>query len=363
MVRWVIVFDFPSSTFYTSYLIFIFRLNGIIESIPNHMTTILLSAPYMLPYLERFRPVFTAHGLDLIVPTVHERLSEAELLAYAGQFDGAVCGDDRFTARVLEACLPRLKVISKWGTGIDSIDCQAAARLGIQVRNTPNAFSIPVADSVLGYILTFARRLIGLDRAMKTGQWNKIPGRSLSECTLGVVGVGNVGKTVLRRARAFGIRLLGNDILPISPAFVEEVGVEMTTLTDLLDRSDFISLNCDLNPTSYHLINSQTLGWVKPGAVLINTARGPIIDEPALIAALQSGTLAGAALDVFEVEPLPVDSPLLQMEQVLLAPHNANSSPAAWERVHWNTIHNLFEGLGIPHPDLLAQISSQGTQK
>jgi phosphoglycerate dehydrogenase-like enzyme len=312
------------------------------------MYTILLSAPYMIPFVERFRPVFESHGCQLIVPPVDERLSEAELLAYAGQFDGAVTGDDRFTAQVLEACAPRLKVISKWGTGIDSIDQQAAARLGIQVRRTPNAFTLPVADSVMGYILAFARRQPWMDQAMKAGQWEKLAGRSLSECALGVIGVGNCGKAVLRRGRAFGMRLMGNDIIEVAPDFIVENGIEMTSLEDLLRQADFISLNPDLNPTSRHLINARTLAWMKPQAVLINTARGPIVDESALIEALQKGIIGGAALDVFEVEPLPASSPLLHMEQVMLAPHNANSSPAAWERVHWNTIRNLMEGLGIP---------------
>lgn len=311
------------------------------------MATILLSAPYMLPFVERFRPVFAHYGLEIIVPDVHERLEEDQILAYAGQFDGAICGDDRYSARVLEACTPRLKVISKWGTGIDSLDQAAAARLGIQILRTPNAFTLPVADSVIGYILAFARRQPWLDRAMKNGHWEKHPGRSLSECTLGVIGVGNCGKAVLRRARAFGMKLLGNDIVEIAPDFVLENGIEMISLPDLLARADFISLNCDLNPTSYHLIDAETLSWTRPSAILINTARGPIVDEPALVMALQNGKLAGAALDVFEVEPLPLSSPLLQMDQVMLAPHNANSSPAAWERVHWNTIRNLLEGLGI----------------
>ncbi|KPL82080.1 hypothetical protein SE15_13320 [Thermanaerothrix daxensis] len=310
--------------------------------------TVLISAPYFLAVLERFRPLFEAYQMDLITPAVTERLEEDALLAYAGQFDGALCGDDRFSARVLEACVPRLKVISKWGTGIDSIDREAAARLGIQVRNTPNAFTLPVADTVLGYILAFARQLPWMDRTLKAGGWEKRAARSLSECTLGVIGVGNIGKAVLRRARAFGMTLLGNDIVPIAPDFIAEYGVEMVPLRHLLERADFVSLNCDLNPTSYHLINAETLGWMKPTAVLINTARGPVVDEAALIAALQAGRIAGAALDVFEVEPLPLDSPLRRMENVLLAAHNANASPAAWERVHWNTLRNLFDGLGLP---------------
>jgi D-3-phosphoglycerate dehydrogenase / 2-oxoglutarate reductase len=317
------------------------------------MYTILLSAPYMLPYIDRFMPVFEAYGLEIILPEVHERLEEEQILAYAGQFDGAICGDDRYTERVLTACSPRLKIISKWGTGIDSLDQQAAARLGIKIARTPNAFTLPVADTVMSYILAFARRQPWMDRAIKAGQWEKQLGRSLSVCTLGVVGVGNCGKAVLRRARAFGMRLLGNDIIEIPPDFLLENGVEMTSLADLLAQADFISLNCDLNPTSYHLISGETLALLKPDAVLINTARGPIVHEAALVAALQNNQLAGAALDVFEVEPLPIDSPLMGMDNVLLAPHNANSSPAAWERVHWNTIRNLLDGLGISSEGLI----------
>jgi D-3-phosphoglycerate dehydrogenase len=162
-----------------------------------------------------------------------------------------------------------------------------------------------------------------------------------------VIGVGNIGKAVTRRARAFGMKVLGRDIVEIDHVFINESGIHMTSLEALLADSDFISLNCDLNPTSHHLINAQTLAGMKPSAVLINTARGPIVDEPALVAALQSGRIAGAALDVFEFEPLPLESPLLKMDNVMLAPHNANSSPAAWERVHWSTIRNLFEGMGM----------------
>jgi D-3-phosphoglycerate dehydrogenase len=312
------------------------------------MPTVFVTAPYMLPFMERFRPVLEGYGLKVIQPEVQERLEEMEILAYAGQFDGTICGDDRYTARVIDACLPRLKVISKWGTGIDSINKDHALRRGVMVGNTPQAFTVPVADSVLGYLLAFARRQPWMDQAIKTGEWRKIPGRALSECTLGVVGVGNIGKAVLRRAQAFDMYLLGNDIMEIDPEFVSDCGVEMTSLEDLLSRADFVSLNCDLNPTSRGLINARTLARLKPGAVLINTARGPIVDEAALIAALQAGALGGAALDVFEVEPLPIDSPLKQMDNVLLAPHNANSSPAAWERVHWNTIRNLLIGLGLP---------------
>jgi D-3-phosphoglycerate dehydrogenase len=314
--------------------------------------TVLLSAPYMLPTIERFRPVFARYGIDLIVPEVHERLEANEIMKYAGQFDGALCGDDRFTAEVLAACAPRLKVISKWGTGIDSINKEAAAKLGIQVRNTPDAFTDAVADSVLASVLAFARQIPWLDKAVKSDQWSKLPARSLAECTLGVVGVGRIGKVVLRRAKAFGARLLGNDIVEMPADFVAETGVKMIPLDELLAQSDFVSLNCDLNPSSRHIIDAAALSKMKMRAVLVNTARGPLVDEAALIVALRSGKLAGAALDVFEKEPLPADSPLRKMDNVLLAPHNSNASPAAWERVHWNTIRNLLDGLGISAADL-----------
>lgn len=309
--------------------------------------TVMLSAPYMLPSVERFRPALARYEIELIVPAVEERMEAEQILQYAGQFDGAICGDDRFTADVLAACAPRLKVISKWGTGIDSIDQTAAAQLGIAVRNTPGAFTEPVADSVLSYILAFARQSPWMDRALKAGQWQKLPGRSLSECTLGVIGVGRIGKAVLARAQGFGMRLLGHDILEMPADFLQNVPVQMTGLEHLLAEADFISLNCDLNPSSLHIINPETLSKVKPSAVLVNTARGPLVDEQALVAALQAGRLAGAGLDVFEQEPLPQDSPLLSMDNVLLAAHNSNASPRAWERVHWNTIRNLLDGLGL----------------
>lgn len=311
------------------------------------MPTVLMTAPYMIPFLDRFRPVLADYGIDLIVPDVQERMEEEDILKYAGQFDGTICGDDRYTARVIEACAPRLKVISKWGTGVDSIDAEACSRFGVKLGRTPNAFTTPVSDTVLGYMLAFARRGPWMDREMKSGKWEKIPGKTLSECTLGVIGVGNIGKAVTRRAKAFGMKVYGTDIVEIDHVFVSETGIEMTDLQSLLSNSDFVSVNCDLNPTSHHLINADTLALMKPTAILINTARGPLVDEKALVAALSSGQVGGAALDVFEHEPLPAESPLLKMDNVMLAPHNSNSSPTAWERIHWSTIKNLVEGLGM----------------
>jgi D-3-phosphoglycerate dehydrogenase len=310
------------------------------------MEKILVTCPYLLPFMDRFRPILNDFGYATIEPKVSERFEAEDILKYAHQFVGTLCGDDRYTRAVQMACLPELKVISKWGTGIDSIDQDAARELGIMIGNTPGAFTVPVTESIFGYMLAFARKQPWMDKAMKAGEWQKIPGKTLKESSLGVVGVGRIGKQVLRVAKAFGMKLYGNDIIEIDPDFINEVGVEMLPLPDLLANADFISLSCTLNPTSVQLINAETLKNVKPEAVLINTCRGPVVHEAALVEALQAGKLAGAALDVFEEEPLPQDSPLLGMNNVMIAPHNTNSSPYYWERVHWNTLRNLLIGLG-----------------
>ncbi len=305
---------------------------------------VLITAPYLLPVVGRFRPWFAENGIEPVAANVRERLEESDLLPLVGDVDGVACGDDRFTARVMDAA-PKLKVIVKWGTGIDSIDSAAAAARGIRVGRTLDAFTEPVADSTIGYILCFARRLPWMDRHMKNGVWEKIPGRALNESTVGVVGVGATGSATLRRARAFGATLLGTDIREIHPGHVKALGVEMVPLDELLSRSDYVCLHCDLNPTSLHLMNRERFARMKPTAVVVNLARGPVVDEADLVHALQSRIIAGAALDVFEDEPLPAASPLRAMDNVLLAPHNSNSSPSAWERVHRSTLDQVLAGL------------------
>ena len=319
---------------------------------------VLISAPYIIPEIERFRDHLEASGIILTVASVVERLSEDELLTFAGKVDGVICGDDPFTEGILERFAPRLKVISKWGTGVDSIDLSAAEALGIKVFNTPDAFTDAVADSVMGYVLSFARDLPWMDAAMKRGEWEKRTGYSLRERTLGVIGVGRIGKAVLTRAHAFGMQLLGNNIVEVDGGFVSSIDVDMGSVEEVLASSDYVSINCDLNPSSKSLINADRLNQMKESSVLINTARGPIVVESALIEALDSGRLAGAALDVFEEEPLPPESPLRRMENVLLAPHNSNSSPRAWERVHLNSLANLFKGLGLDVPEEVLDVTS-----
>src|SRR4030042_1993967 len=298
---------------------------------------VLVTAPYIQPVIDNYRVTFEKNNIELVISPVNERLTEGELLKWIEDVDGVICGDDQFTKKVLRAA-KRLKVISKWGTGIDSIDKDEAEKLGILVCNTPKAFTDPVADTVLGYILSFARQIPWADKEMRSGKWEKRSCIALRNKVLGVIGVGNIGKAVIRRAKGFGMQVLGNDIKQISQDFIKETGTLMLKLDELFNEAYFISIDCDLNPTSYHLIGKREFSLMKPVAYLINTARGPILAEEALIWALENKVIAGAALDVFEAEPLPEDSPLKQFENCLMSPHNANSSPEAWQRVHEKTI-------------------------
>lgn len=305
---------------------------------------VMVSAPYMIPEIDRFRSWFAEHDIEIDVPDVIERMEESDLLPIIGQYDGVICGDDRFTENVYKAA-KKLKVISKWGTGIDSIHKEIAEKYGVTVCNTPDAFSHPVSDTVLGFMLSFSRTVIASDRLMKSGQWEKIPGKCLSEQTLGIIGCGNVGTRVAKKANAFGMRILVYDIKEIAKAILEQYDIKQVDLDTLLKESDFISTNCDLNDSSYHILSEAEFKKMKNTAVVINTARGPVIDEKALIKALENKEIAGCGLDVFEYEPLPVDSPLRKMDNVILSSHNSNSSPKYWEYVHNNTLNNLYKVL------------------
>jgi D-3-phosphoglycerate dehydrogenase / 2-oxoglutarate reductase len=306
---------------------------------------VLVTAPRAVQALARYETELGGAGYDVTSSPTVERLEEHELLPLVGDVDAIICGDDRITTRVLDAA-PRLRIIAKWGTGIDSIDVDSARSRGVLVRNSPGAFSEPVADTVLGYMLLFARQLDRMADDMRSGLWHRRPLRALNDCTLGIVGLGASGRAVARRASACGMRVVGNCLQPPTPDEQRQLGVTMVTLETLLAESDFVTLHADLRAENRHLIDRHRIEQMKTGAVLINTARGQLVDETALTTALASGRLAGAALDVFEEEPLSPESPLRKLSNVYLAPHNANASFAAAERVHANTIQHVLQALG-----------------
>jgi len=308
---------------------------------------VLVTCLHLQRHLERYAERFEMHRVEVETPEVVQQMREAELLPIIGRFDGMVAGDDEITAQVLEAGRPRLRVVSKWGIGIDSIDQEAARRLEIAVYNTPGALGDEVADVIIGYLVLLARRLHAMDRSVREDGWLKPQGISLRGKRLGVIGIGSIGAAVVRRGHVLGMEVIGYDPIEIGADLRRQTGLAMVTIDELLATSDFVSLCCPLTPDTKHLVDASALARMKPGAYLINTARGGLIDEPALVEALVTGRLAGAALDVFETEPLPVESRLRQLDGVILGTHNASNTLEAVLRVNEMAIANLFRGLGI----------------
>lgn len=307
---------------------------------------VLISSYHMQQALPQYEKLLVENNVEVLFsPNNSQYLIESEMLAIVDDtIDGIICSDDHITRRVMEKA-KKLKVISKWGTGIDSIDQIAAKEFGIRICNSPGAFSHSVSDMVICYILCFARQPYQTDQSVRQEKWTKFSGRSLESLTLGIIGVGNIGQTLALKAKALGMRVLGNDIKKIEEQFIQKMGIRMVDLTTLLQNSDVVSVNCDYNSTSHHLLGQRELALMKPTAILINTARGPVIHQEELIKVLQSNSIAGAALDVFEEEPLPHPSELRQLDNVLLAPHNSYNTRESSEFVHKNTLTNLINCL------------------
>ena len=310
---------------------------------------ILIACPQLQQTIDGYRDLFAERGIEIELPHLVQQLSESELLEIIDRFDGVIAGDDEFTARVLEKGT-RLKVIARWGVGVDAVDLDAAKRLGIRVSNTPDVFADEVADIVMGYIILLARQLHKSDRSVRSGGWMKIQGISLRGKTLGVIGVGSIGRAVVQRAAVAGMSAVGYDIAPVPTSFMMETGLRLVELEDLLQTSDFISLNCNMNPANRHMLGPCEFAAMKTGVYIVNTARGPLIDEAALVQALREGKVAGAALDVFEDEPLPLDSPLRQFDNCIFGTHNSSNTYEAVMRVNERTIRKLLDGLESDTP-------------
>jgi D-3-phosphoglycerate dehydrogenase len=268
--------------------------------------------------LEEFAEVETATELKLA--ELMARVKDSEVLV--------VRSATKVTREVIEAG-KKLKVIARAGAGLDNIDTKAAEERGIKVLNAPEAPSLAVAELVIGLMLSHSRKIPQADASMKSGKWEKklFLGSELAGKTLGIIGTGRIGQAVAERAKAFGMKLLFYDVVK-NEEFARRVGGEYVELSVLLRNSDFVTLHVPLLPQTEHLIGEKELSLMKPTAVLINTSRGKIIDENALIAALEAKKIAGACLDVYEKEP-PVDSPLLRLKNVVLTPHIGASTTEA----------------------------------
>lgn len=269
-----------------------------------------------------------------------------------------VRSETKVTRELLEAA-PELKIVARAGIGVDNIDVEAATWRGIAVLNAPSANTVSAAEHAMGLLLALVRRIPWADRSMRSGEWDRqrFQGTELRGKTLGIVGLGRIGAHVATLARGFGMRLLAHDP-HITEARARELGAELVSLEELLQRADVVTLHLPLTPETRNLLDAKRLALMKPGAVLINAARGGLVDEQALLEALEKGKLAGAALDVFETEPLPPDSPLRKAERVILTPHLAGSTVEAQERVGIEICRAVREAL--LHGDLSSAVNVPG---
>jgi D-3-phosphoglycerate dehydrogenase len=277
--------------------------------------------------------------------------TEEELIAACKDAHGLLNQYAQITRRVIEA-LDNCKVIARYGVGVNTIDLAAATEKGICVVNVPDYCMDEVSDHALALLLACARKVVLLNNSVKAGTWDYKISRPISRLrgqTLGIVGFGRIPRTLAEKAKPFGFHLLVYDPY-LTQADVEPYGVTLVELEELLAKSDFVSVHAPLTPETYHLIGEKELGLMKPSAFIINTSRGPVIDEKALIKALQEGRIAGAGLDVLEEEPAPRDNPLLTMDNVIINPHVAWYSEQAEIELRTKAAQGVVEVLQGYYP-------------
>lgn len=259
-----------------------------------------------------------------------------------------LAGSEAYTRQVFESA-PDLRHIARIGTGYDAIDLDAATAHGVVVTTTPGANDAAVADHAFGLMLTLAHGIARDDRAVRRGQWNPVKNADLSGKTLGVVGLGRVGRSVARRARCFSMRILAYEPHP-DPAFTRDLGIELVSLEELARHSDFISLHAPLGHNTRKMIGARFMSLMKPGAFLINTARGGLVDEDALYDALRAGGIGGAGLDVRASEP-PGDGRFARLENAVMTPHSASFTDGSWRNMWSMAIESVSRLLSDSPPE------------
>ena len=257
------------------------------------------------------------------IVTARGPLREEQMMDLVGDVDGIICGDDEITLRVIEKAVPRVKVVSKYGIGVDRIDLEAARERGIPVTYTPGVNEVTVAEHVFGLMISLARNIPEENRLVKQGQWKRITGHELWGKSIGIIGLGRIGKQVARRALAFEMKVLGCDPIWDDP-FCQQYSVGRCMLAEeLLEQGDFITLHMNLTPENRQFINRDRLSLMKPTAYLVNCARGALVNTDDLLEALREGRIAGYGADVLEHEPPDPDDPLVTcgLENIVLTPH------------------------------------------
>jgi len=307
---------------------------------------ILVTCPPMLGMIDSFRHIFTEKGIELSAPNVVQTMSIEELKEIVPQHDGWIIGDDPATREVFEAGKAgNLKAAVKWGIGVDNVDFDACKDLNIPIINTPDMFGREVADIAMGYVIALARETYEIDRAVRNGDWIKSRGISLAGKKVALVGFGDIGQSTAKRLLASDMKVIAYDPFANSNPDLPEVQIEVWP--NHIEQADFIVVTCALTQSSQHMVNADVFEKVKNGVRIVNVGRGPIVDEEALEEALKSGKVYSAALDVFEVEPLPMDSYLRTHPHCIFGSHNASNTADAVERTSHIAINKLFNFLKI----------------
>jgi D-3-phosphoglycerate dehydrogenase len=289
----------------------------------------------------------SAFASDIVCNPFGKPLTENEILPLLDGVDGWIAGLDNITGKVLENAPESLKVISRYGVGYERIDLQTAAARGITVTNTPGVNSEAVADLAFGLMLSVARHIPSLDRQVKAGGWPRTTGVELFGKTLGILGLGAIGKGVARRARGFSMRVLAYDPW-MDISYAEQNGIVPMELDNLLACSDVVSLHLPWTPQTANLLNAERISRLKPGVILINTARGGLMDEAALLAALEKGRIGGLGMDAFAEEP-PGNSPLFRFDNVVATPHAGAHTAEAATNMAMLSVENLIAVLTGQH--------------
>jgi len=300
----------------------------------------------MLVMIDSFRHLFEEYDIELTTPNLVQTMSVDKLKEIVPQHDGWIIGDDPATREVFEAGRNgNLKAAVKWGIGVDNVDFDACNDFKIPITNIPEMFGKEVADIAMGYVIALARETFEIDRAVRAGEWIKPRGISLSGKSVALIGFGNIGQSTAKRLQTSDMKVIAYD--PYTKLNVSLSEVEIETWPNRIDEADFIVVTCSLTESSYHMVNAEIFTQVKHGVRIINVSRGPVIDELSLEDALKSEKVYSAALDVFEVEPLPLSSYLRTHPRCIFGSHNASNTAEAVKRTSNIAIQKLFDFLDI----------------
>lgn len=299
---------------------------------------ILITWRFLIRDIKKYSEKFKKYNIKYDFFKTDQYVKERELSKIIHKYDGIICGDDEITSTVIDKA-KKLRVISKWGTGIDSINKNYAKKKNIKVFNTPGAFTNAVAEHAIGLMLSITRNITFNHLDILRNDWSKRICHTIEGKNIGIIGYGKIGKKIHKLLNVFKPNIIINDIKKISK--------KRTTLNNLLKISDIIFIACDLNETSKHLIKMKELKIMKKQAILINISRGPIIDNTALVKALNRKLISCAGLDVYETEPIEKNSELLKLDNCIFTSHNAFNSKETIDRINLLSVDNLINHLKL----------------